>query len=96
MKLIFVIPAQSEGTDIGDCLDSILKQKAELAAAPGGAPCEVEIIVVDNASSDGTAAVVENRGYRAAPSLSSVEPARHRLRAPRGIHGYAVWRRQRE
>jgi glycosyltransferase involved in cell wall biosynthesis len=52
MKLSFVIPAHNEENYIGECLDSILKQKP-------GAPCEVEIIVVDNASSDSTAAVVQ-------------------------------------
>jgi len=51
MKLSFVIPAHNEESYIGDCLKSILGQK-------NGAPCEVEIIVVDNASTDGTAAAV--------------------------------------
>jgi glycosyltransferase involved in cell wall biosynthesis len=51
MKLSFVIPAYNEEHYIGDCLDSILKQVP-------GAPCEVEIVVVNNASTDGTAAVV--------------------------------------
>ncbi len=67
MKLSFVIPAHNEENYIGDCLDSILKQKIELTSTPGGAPCEIEIIVVDNASSDGTAAVVQkyaNKGVQ--------------------------------
>jgi glycosyltransferase involved in cell wall biosynthesis len=51
MKLSFVIPAYNEEQYIGDCLDSILTQKKK-------ASCEVEIIVVNNASTDGTAAVV--------------------------------------
>ncbi len=51
MKLSFVIPAYNEEHYIGDCLESILKQK-------DGAKCEVEVIVVNNASTDGTAAVV--------------------------------------
>jgi glycosyltransferase involved in cell wall biosynthesis len=51
MKLSFVIPAYNEEGYIGDCLDSILRQKE-------GAKCEVEVIVVNNASTDGTAAVV--------------------------------------
>lgn len=50
MKISFVIPAYNEEKYIGDCLDSILKQK-------DGAPCDVEIIVVNNASSDNTAAI---------------------------------------
>ena len=49
--LSFVIPAYNEEGYIGDCLDSILKQK-------GDAPCEIEVIVVNNASTDGTATVV--------------------------------------
>jgi glycosyltransferase involved in cell wall biosynthesis len=54
MKLSFVIPAYNEEHYIGDCLDSILKQKT-------GAPCEVEIVVVNNASTDGTATVITRR-----------------------------------
>jgi glycosyltransferase involved in cell wall biosynthesis len=50
MKLSFVIPAYNEEHYIGDCLDSILRQKNE-------AKCEVEVVVVNNASTDGTAAV---------------------------------------
>jgi glycosyltransferase involved in cell wall biosynthesis len=64
MKLSFVIPAHNEENYIGDCLKSILEQKNELAAS---APeelrradaCEVEIIVVDNASTDRTAAAIQ-------------------------------------
>ncbi len=52
MKLSFVIPAHNEENYIGDCLKSILEQKTD-------ASCEVEIIVVDNASTDSTAAAVQ-------------------------------------
>ncbi len=51
MKLSFVIPAYNEERFIGDCLESIIKQKDSAA-------CQVEIIVVDNASKDHTADVV--------------------------------------
>ena len=51
MKLSFVIPAYNEEGSIGGCLDSIVQQK-------NTAPCDVEIIVVNNASTDGTAAAV--------------------------------------
>jgi glycosyltransferase involved in cell wall biosynthesis len=70
MKLSFVIPAYNEENYIGDCLDAIIAQKNELeknvgAAGAGAAGTEVagtssiEIIVVNNASTDGTAAAVE-------------------------------------
>ncbi|HEX4104097.1 MAG TPA: glycosyltransferase family 2 protein [Candidatus Paceibacterota bacterium] len=51
MKLSFVIPAYNEENYIGDCLDAILRETR-------GAPYDTEIIVVDNASTDGTAAAV--------------------------------------
>lgn len=47
MKLSFVIPAYNEEGLIGKCLESILKQAAER-------PGEIEIIVVNNASTDRT------------------------------------------
>jgi cellulose synthase/poly-beta-1,6-N-acetylglucosamine synthase-like glycosyltransferase len=52
MKLSFVIPAYNEEHYIGDCLEAIIKQKKEL-------PYDIEIVVVDNASTDHTAAVVQ-------------------------------------
>jgi glycosyltransferase involved in cell wall biosynthesis len=51
MKLSFVIPAYNEEGGIADCLDAIVAQKRAL-------PYDIEIIVVNNASTDGTAAVV--------------------------------------
>lgn len=51
MKLSFVIPAYNEERYVGDCLAAIIEQKRPL-------PYDIEIIVVDNASTDGTAAVV--------------------------------------
>jgi glycosyltransferase involved in cell wall biosynthesis len=51
MKLSFVIPAYNEESYIADCLKAIIDQK-------DGANCEVEVIVVNNASTDGTASVV--------------------------------------
>jgi len=51
MKLSFVIPAHNEEKFIGKCLDSILREAAEHVG-------DVEIIVVDNASTDGTSSVV--------------------------------------
>jgi glycosyltransferase involved in cell wall biosynthesis len=56
MKLSFVIPAYNEEHYIGDCLEAILREKATL---PVEIAREIEIIVVNNASKDGTAAVVK-------------------------------------
>jgi glycosyltransferase involved in cell wall biosynthesis len=50
MKISLVIPAKNEKTLIGPCLEAILAQ----TEYPN------EVIVVDNASTDGTRAVVES------------------------------------
>ena len=50
MKISVVIPAYNEEGQIGDCLRSVL---AEVERTPREL-CEVEIIVVNNASTDGT------------------------------------------
>jgi cellulose synthase/poly-beta-1,6-N-acetylglucosamine synthase-like glycosyltransferase len=55
MKLSFIIPAYNEEHYIGDCLDAIVKERREL---PPELAREIEIIVVNNKSTDGTAAVV--------------------------------------
>lgn len=47
MKVSFVVPAYNEENFIGACLESIMR---EIAAAP----CETEVIVVNNASTDAT------------------------------------------
>jgi len=54
MKLSFVIPAHNEEDHIGNCLSSIFQQLE-------GSPRDVEVIVVNNASTDGTGRVA--RGY---------------------------------
>lgn len=66
MKLSFVIPAYNEEYYIGPCLDAILAQKREIEIAQkagktsnGTRDAEIEIIVANNASTDGTAAVVK-------------------------------------
>jgi len=55
MKLSFVIPAYNEEACLGRCLDSILKEMA-------GTPCEAEIIVVNNASTDRTREIALSYG----------------------------------
>lgn len=51
MKLSFVIPAYNEEEYIGECLEAIAAQKQNL-------PYDIEVIVVDNNSTDHTEAVV--------------------------------------
>ncbi len=50
MKVSFVIPAYNEAATIQKCLDAIFREVART-------PCETEIIVVDNASTDATGAL---------------------------------------
>ncbi len=52
MKISFVIPAYNEEAYLGKCLDSITKESR-------GKEQDVEIIVVNNASTDGTRAVAK-------------------------------------
>ncbi len=51
MKISFVIPAYNEEHGIGRCLDAVL-------AAIKNTPCDAEVIVVNNASTDNTQSVV--------------------------------------
>ena len=51
MDISFVIPAYNEETYIGECLDSVFREL-------GKSNYEAEVIVVNNASTDGTANVV--------------------------------------
>lgn len=60
MKLSFVIPAYNEELYIGDCLDAILAQKNDVRDSAS----DLEVIVVNNASKDGTAAVVQKYAAR--------------------------------
>jgi glycosyltransferase involved in cell wall biosynthesis len=53
-----IIPAYNEERFIAQCLDALLPQVRELAAA--GESCEV--LVVDNGSTDGTREICESRG----------------------------------
>lgn len=53
-----IIPAYNEERFIGRCLDALMQQVREMAAA--GASCEV--LVIDNGSTDGTRAECEARG----------------------------------
>ena len=78
MKLSFVIPAYNEENYISACLDAIIKEKEGLATDPG-----IEIVVVNNASKDGTENVVH--GYeKRYPFIRLVnEPEKGLVRARR-------------
>jgi glycosyltransferase involved in cell wall biosynthesis len=52
MKISFVIPAHNEEAYVGKCLDSIFRELKK-------APVDAEVIVVDNASTDGTREVAQ-------------------------------------
>lgn len=52
-RLSIVVPTRNRAHLLGECLDALIAQQLEAA--------EYEIVVVDNASSDGTASVVEGR-----------------------------------
>ena len=53
MKLSVVIPAHNEASSIAECVTST-------TAALTGAGIDYEILVIDDASTDGTSAVVES------------------------------------
>ncbi len=53
MKISFAIPAYNEEHYLGDCLRAIIAQK-------DSAPCEIEIVVVNNASTDRTKEIAES------------------------------------
>lgn len=55
MKLSFVIPAYNEEKTIGQCLESIFREVDSLSLQS-----QVEVVVVDNASTDRTAEVAKN------------------------------------
>ncbi len=62
-SVLIVIPARNEARNLPDCLDSLARDPAE--------PVEQEILVVDDASTDGTARIAAGHGARAmtAPAL---------------------------
>ena len=83
MKLSFVIPAYNEENYIGDCLDAIVAQKRALEEQRRALPYDIEIIVVNNASTDDTAAVVKKYAAKN-PAVKLVnEPEKGLVRARR-------------
>lgn len=75
MLISFVVPAYNEEVLLADTLAAI---RAEIARCGLVAGCDAEIIVVDNASTDGTGAIA-----RAWPDVSLVEEPRKGLVAAR-------------
>jgi cellulose synthase/poly-beta-1,6-N-acetylglucosamine synthase-like glycosyltransferase len=59
MKLSFVIPAYNEADYIESCLEAIIAQKHELEEQKKVSPGDIEIVVVNNASTDSTEDVVK-------------------------------------
>lgn len=57
MKISFVIPAYNEEERVGKCIESVQKEIARAVAAGEIAREEVEIVVVNNASTDQTKAI---------------------------------------
>lgn len=53
MRISFVIPAYNEEATVAQCLESLERELK-------GAPCEVEVVVVNNASTDGTKEVASS------------------------------------
>jgi cellulose synthase/poly-beta-1,6-N-acetylglucosamine synthase-like glycosyltransferase len=79
LKISFVIPAYNEETIIGGCISSVLRELH-------GNPCDAEIIVVNNASTDHTAEIA-----RAYPGVIVVnEPAKGIVLARRAGFGRAT------
>jgi len=79
-RLSVVVPVYNVEAYVAECLDSLLAQEFR----------DFEIIVVDDGSTDGSAAVVE--GYlRANPQISMVHTANHGLGAARN-HGVRLAR----
>lgn len=80
MKLSFVIPAYNEENYVSDCLDAIEAQKQTL---PPAVAADIEVVVVNNASTDGTAAVVKKYAEKY-PDIRLVnEPEKGLVRARR-------------
>jgi dolichyl-phosphate beta-glucosyltransferase len=93
VKLTLVLPAFNEAERIGPALDELfdyLRQKAvdtEGASSQTAPPADVEVLVVDDGSTDGTADLVEARPEAA----GAIEGVRlHVRRVPHGGKGAAV------
>jgi dolichyl-phosphate beta-glucosyltransferase len=88
--LTLVLPAFNEADRIGPALDELFEY---LRSQPAdGLPGRVEVLVVDDGSTDGTAEIVEGRpeAHAGAAGEEIDVPALRLLRAPHGGKGAAV------
>ncbi len=74
MKLSFVIPAYNEEHYLPDCLNTILKQKEKL-------PYDIEIIVVNNASTDRTREIARSYAHKGIIVVNELKKGLVRARA---------------
>src|SRR5258707_7019664 len=100
-SLTLVLPAYNEAERIGPALDELfgyLRRRGEAArdGAPGSGhlPDRVEVLVVDDGSTDGTAELVRARPEAAAPQFASDLPDLEVITVAHGGKGAAgrAWR----
>jgi dolichyl-phosphate beta-glucosyltransferase len=82
VSLTIVLPAYNEAARIGPALDELF---AYLDDDPDGIPGDVDVLVVDDGSTDGTGSLVEGR-----PEAIGTDARLHVLRVPHGGKGAAV------
>ena len=86
-SLAIVLPAYNEAGRVGSALDELFDYLGSPGAA--GLATEVEVLVVDDGSTDGTATLVAGRP-EAAPGRPGASPTLHVMSVPHGGKGAAV------
>ena len=82
MKLSIVIPVYNTETWLGKCLDSLLPKGAEQSGAGSGKSPDLELICVNDGSTDGSGAILQDYARRYPELLTVIE-------APNGGLGHA-------